>query len=373
MKRTTTFGSTVDHLVIFNYAMDTAHPIFGHQFKIALELSRFFGHTTVLTGRLGKGDIPPRIKVISHKLEERSSILALIIFLAQLSANISSRRRTLVFSHMTETHSLVAGVLLRIFRVPHILWYAHAHASWRLKLTHKLVDSILTSTPGSFPLTSRKLKVIGQGIDDALFPFEENRADDKNFVYFGRLDSSKQIDKLMQVIKGVQSEGIDLRLTLIGKPTGRQNQDYLKWVIDNYRSLFENRSISIADPIPREKLRDHTDSFFAFLHAFQGSLDKSLLEATLLGLHVVTLNAEFISEFGTYQQLVPPDEEDFLLAEVLALLKLNQRDRQNLLKIRREQVMNSHILKKWIPQVIESFASHANTYLVSDEEFTVEE
>jgi hypothetical protein len=52
--------------------------------------------------------------------------------------------------------------------------------------------------------------------------------------------------------------------------------------------------------IPRYLLSESMQKQDAFIHAFEGSLDKAVLEATFMGLPVVTINPEYLKIFGSW-------------------------------------------------------------------------
>ena len=91
-----------------------------------------------------------------------------------------------------------------------------------------------------------------------------------------------------------------MELSLIGDPSnleGRQQFD-----------LFVNKTLAdqnagwlhIMPSIPREQIPKTLGEHNIFIHAFRGSLDKSILEATAVGLPVVTQNNEYLKLFGQW-------------------------------------------------------------------------
>ena len=79
-------------------------------------------------------------------------------------------RKFIIFSHMTEVQSGIIAPISKLLGIRHLLWYAHKSKSKYLVWNNIFVDEILTSTSGSCPIKSHKIKPIGQGIDQNLFP-----------------------------------------------------------------------------------------------------------------------------------------------------------------------------------------------------------
>ena len=85
----------------------------------------------------------------------------------------------------------------------------------------------------------------------------------------------------------------DIELNLIGKPSVGNKSDYLH-KLSELASLHS--FIHISPPVARKNLPDLLNGNDVFIHAFQGSLDKTLIEATLAGLPVITINNEYLNE-----------------------------------------------------------------------------
>ena len=85
-----------------------------------------------------------------------------------------------------------------------------------------------------------------------------------------------------------------------------------------------------------------------FLHAYRGSLDKALLEATCHGLPVVTLNKEFIEIFGKWGRT----NELSLESEFLALSNLDNVARNAEIERRANIVVREHSLDHWTERMV---------------------
>ena len=81
-----------------------------------------------------------------------------------------------------------------------------------------------------------------------------------------------------------------------------------------------------------------------FVHAFIGSLDKSLIEATMGGLSVVTLNREFFHEFPECR----PREISSLNQGLLELLELKPEERKAVNEAMQARAIANHSFENWI-------------------------
>ena len=88
-----------------------------------------------------------------------------------------------------------------------------------------------------------------------------------------------------------------------------------------------------------------------FIHAFEGSLDKTLVEATLSGIPVATINKEYIESFGSWSNLNPLRPLN-LEDEFHALLSCDQVSLDNEISRRRKIAIDNHDLDGWITRLI---------------------
>lgn len=285
-------------LLVFNYAMDQSDPIFSHQFDAIVGLAGKFGKVVVITQRQASFTVPFNVKVINLHWKTGRSFSNSVRFLELLIKVLIDDKPEIVFSHMTEKLSLIAAPLLKILRIPHFLWYAHASTSLSLKITSNFVNAILTSTAGSCPIKKSRVRIVGQAIDTERFRGKvPQKTHPKNFIHVGRLDKSKNIDLL---IHKVLIENSDNYLTLVGAPSNSEAEDYWGSIKTKYAHLLKSGKLIAYGPIQRSELPALLINYDVFIHAFYGSLDKSILEATACGLPVVTTNPEYLSIFGSW-------------------------------------------------------------------------
>ena len=75
-----------------------------------------------------------------------------------------------VFCHMIPRYVIFAAPWTRRHGKPLLHWYTHRQVSPELRLARRLATRILTAAPGSYPLPSAKVVVMGHGIEADLFP-----------------------------------------------------------------------------------------------------------------------------------------------------------------------------------------------------------
>jgi glycosyltransferase involved in cell wall biosynthesis len=253
---------------------------------------------------------------------------------------------------MTETSAVLFGLYFSLIQCRQVLWYAHAHKSVRLIIAAIFMNSICSSTKGSMPLKSSKVVLIGQLADPALFPFSpKDLSKDLTLIHYGRFDQSKNIRLLIQVLKRLLDQGVNSKLIIIGSPTTLESEQYQLTIRREFQELLNTDALTIAPAQPRAELISYLNRCDIFLHAFQGSLDKSIIESTLAGIPIATLNQEYLNNFGKWdngEQWLQENDVAILSQEILAIKSMNKMDLRIELDRRFNIALQDHTLEKWV-------------------------
>ena len=344
-----------------NYSLDPSNTIFGHQHEIVEKLSSKFVSTAVISAHGSQVKIKNLDdKNILHLVIDWKENKSLRNILRAYSVFIKALyffRPQLVFFHMTDTLAAMFSPLLALFRIPQALWYAHASNSKRLKISRLFMKTIVSSTPGSFPEKDKRVRYIGQSINTELFSFQERNLESPiHAIYFGRFDPSKNLDRVIETaLINSDDEGHVDSLTIIGTPSNQKAEIYKEGLERRFKSLISNQKLFFYPSVPRSAIPDLTKRYNLFIHSFEGSLDKVLLEATLLGLPVVTVNQEFINEFGYWSN---PGAN--LKEELLGYMNSDLKHRKAEVFRRHEIVLRNHGIEGWIEKLYDELISLSN-------------
>jgi glycosyltransferase involved in cell wall biosynthesis len=269
--------------------MDSGHPSLGHQFSVVTKLAKNFAFVEVLTTSYSGEVLPSNVMVTTVPWKSRHPFFnAFQLWFAFLKVCLK-RTPNFVFSHMAPLNSIAVAPLTNLCRIPHTLWYAHAHNPKMLRLAVLLVNVVVSSTKGSFPFKTPKLLLIGQGVDAEIFARPKNSNESKfDFFYAGRMDSSKNIELIVRSLTQFKSNFPEIKLTLIGNGSSC-------FVSDLNRSWIEAKESIKRDQLPAEFVKHGT-----FIHAFIGSLDKVLIEAAMMKRPIISINPEYLREFESF-------------------------------------------------------------------------
>jgi glycosyltransferase involved in cell wall biosynthesis len=332
--------------------MDPTDPIFSHQLDAVIELSSHFKKVFVLSSRSADGlPIPHNVKVLSSRWLPGRPLAGAVRFTLNLLFVLIRYSPNVTFSHMTEVQSAIAAPLLRLLRTPHYLWYAHVSPSKYIKWSHFWCTGIITSTEGSCPIESKKVYAIGQAINPKDFQFTSRDGFGKKFIHIGRLDPSKNLDKIIDLLFCDENAAQNYRLLQIGSPSSTKFNSFKEEIFLKYGNLLKSGSLQIISSIPRRDIPKQLNESDVFIHAFQGSLDKTLVEATMAGLPVVTINREYRKIFGSWTS----DPEASLQQELEGYLGLMEGgyDMESELHRRHMVALTSHSQDHWVSALAE--------------------
>ena len=328
--------------------MNSSHPLLSHQISVVRKMSPYFEKITVLTGDASDEILPLNVKVINMNWVLKSPIRNAASYLIAMVKIFLRDRPDILFSHMTEVQSLFAIPFTKIMKIPHYLWYAHKNKSFALAICHKFVTSIITSTSGSCPYSGNRVISIGQAIDfDQFFQSPQSKLERAELVHIGRSDPSKRIDLIVDAFAFARIQFPELRLTMIGSPSSHENQMKLEEIKLRHQELIASGSLIFLESVERSAVPKILQKYDLFIHAYNGSLDKSILESIISGIPVVTLNHEFRIEFGTWSG----ELDSNLGVELISCLTEDPAVLVDKVKAQQKIALESHSLENWIARL----------------------
>ena len=331
-------------MVIFNYALDETHPVLSHQVELVEALAQNFKKVVVITGSLKWTPTDNKIRAHSTNWIQGQNVRNVAKFYFVLFKVLMRERHFVVFSHMTLVQSFFAAPILKLTRKPHFLWYAHKQNSLMLKLVSFTLSGLITSTRGSCPIQTKKVYCVGQSINESNFtrefPVEQPIT---KFVHIGRADPSKKLELIIETIHKLRLVHPDFELALIGNPSTDHYVRAYESLQEKWESAVTEGWLTFHDSIPRRHIPLILSENHVFVHAYSGSLDKTLIEATMSGLAVATLNKEYQNDFGSWQS----DCENLYL-EIKEILEINTEGLRKEIERRRQLAIKLHSIDHWV-------------------------
>ena len=211
-----------------------------------------------------------------------------------------------VFCHMIPRYVLFAAPWTRLHHKPLWLWYTHREANAELRLAHALSTRILTASPGSFPLPSHKVTVMGHGIETDLFPPSESENAPPEIVHVARLARIKRQDWLIRAASMLMQRGDvrPFRVVIVGGPV-EHDPGYATELEALARTLEPMPPVTFTGPLPRDQLAEVLHGCAAAVNLSPpGLFDKAVLEAMLSAKPTLVTNTDFVPLLGEASELL---------------------------------------------------------------------
>lgn len=252
--------------------MDPVNQVFSHQVAVALKLSKNFDDFYVITSDHGEVEFGrEKFPIVTLDWNKVGKIRKIWSLYFQTLRALIFFQPTHVFYHMVDTHCSLVSPIFRIFQIPQILWYAHTSNSKPLIFSSFFVNRILTSTTASFPSKSKrmaqKVRAIGQGIDVGLFPQLWKTSNDiDSAVSVGRLDRSKGLMQILQVLGNERRIPEGFRIAFIGSPITEGSSEYVIESLRNAKHSYPHIEVALLGKIPRFELGTEIAKYDFFIH-----------------------------------------------------------------------------------------------------------
>jgi len=260
-------------LLIITQKVNRKDSILGFFHRWIEEFAKHCEKVTVICLEKGEHDLPGNVKILSLGKERGNSKFDQLMWFYQYIWD-ERKNYDAVFVHMNQIYILLGGLLWKAWGKKVSLWYTHKQVSFSLKLAEKIADVIFTASKESFRLQSKKLQVIGHGIDTEFFCPDESVQREDWWLSVGRLTLSKGHAK---AINEAAQAGKELRV--VGDGPEISNLEKVKNDL--------NARVNFLGPLIQDEVRDLYRRAERLIHRSNtGSLDKVVLEAAACGLKV---------------------------------------------------------------------------------------
>jgi glycosyltransferase involved in cell wall biosynthesis len=266
------------------------------------------------------------------------------------------------FSHMMPKFTILAAPVLKVNKIPMVLWYAHKAITNILKLAHFLVNKVITASPESFRIKSKKVIVTGHGIDTKLFtpPQERSNKNEIRILTVGRLSPIKNYGTLISAINlMVKEEEIkNNRVKIVGGTPEGKNDNYEISLKEQVKHLNFSDHINFVGSVPfRETVRYYQKGDIFINLSDTDSIDKAILEAMACGCIPITSNRSFAAVFGKFREIlmVPKGNAKLLAEKIQSISRMPNSEKNELRKSLRQIVIDNHSLDKLSERLMRVF------------------
>lgn len=300
-------------LLIITQKVDINDDVLGFFHRWIEEFAKYCEKVTVVCLQKGEYSLPENVKVLSLGKEIKASKLKYIFnfykYIWQERKNYDA-----VFVHMNSEYIILGGIFWRLLNKKIGLWYVHRKVNLKLKIAEKFTDEIFTVAKESFQLQSKKLNIVGHGIDIGSFACEKlkNKSDIINILHVGRITKIKNVDILIKAA-AILCKKINTRISFIfiGAPITEEDKRYFVYIKDLIDNLQIQDRITFLGSIPNKEIKSYyCQANIVVNMAPTGGVDKVILEAMASKTPVLTSNKAFLNYFEGYSDLLMFQEND---------------------------------------------------------------
>lgn len=282
-------------LLILTQKVDVNDPNLGFFHQWIEEFARQCETILVICLYEGEHALPKNVRVVS--LGKESGVTR-ANYVFRFFTYIWRERRNYhaVFVHMNQIYVILGSFVWHFLGKRLSWWYAHGSVNLSVRIAEKLADIIFTSTPEGFRIKSKKVHVVGQGIDVSLFARQkkENHGDVFRIVSVGRIGPVKHLDVLIKALPIVMKTIPQAQLYLYGLPQTLEEKEYLRTLEILVVGQGLQESVHFCGPVVYGDVPRVLADADVFVQASQtGSLDKAVLEALATNVPAVSTNEAF--------------------------------------------------------------------------------
>ena len=286
-------------LLITTQALDSSDPVLGFFVQWVGEFAKHCEQVTIICLRKGEYQLPQNVRVFALGGGTKASrAYKLLRGAYKFRGNYDA-----VFVHMNPEYLVVAGFLWRLLHKRTVLWYTHKSVNVKLRIATLFANAVITASKESFRLPTKKLTVVGHGIDTDFFSPDESVARGTHALSVGRLMPAKRHDL---AIRKAHEDGRTLHIA--GDGSERKNLQAL--------ADMTGARVTFLGGLNQTQLRQEYRQAAYLVHTSEtGSLDKVVLEALACGLpirtndpalkHLEGATAEFIRQNHSLSSLIP--------------------------------------------------------------------
>lgn len=244
----------------------------------------------VFSTHIGQYNLPPNVRAIELG---GGSFLGRCKWIINTTRSVilylKLKKNVIIFHHMSQYTAIYPGILFRLFQTNQGLWYAHNHKNLSLFIAEKVVNFGFTSVKGAFPINSRKVHIIGQGINVNKFLISEKILERKQnaIVSLGRISPVKNLEKLLSAdIKNFE-------IQFIGRVIDHRYKIELQLLAKK-----QGKTLKILNPIPYRSVPKYLANWKYYYCGTQVAVDKASIEAALSGCLILSTNSNVIQLTG---------------------------------------------------------------------------
>ena len=348
------------NLLMITPAVDLKDSFHGFTHTWVNELGDRVDILFVITLKKGEADLGENVKLFS--LDSKKNKISKFIYLNRLLLDIVPRV-DIIFTHMFPEFPIFVAPYAKIFKKKIVMWRAHGHVSLTNRISHVLVDKVVTPSKESFRIKSKKVTITGHGIDTDRFKpslSQKSEEDKKTILSVGRISPVKDYETLIKAADSlIKEKGIkDLNFVIVGGAPIESEEEYFESLKNMVKDLKLKNNVKFVGSVPYDEVVNHYQKCDIFISASQtGSIDKAVLEAMACGKPAITCNEAFEKVFEKYSSILMFKKNDptNLVNKITHILQMDGIQRNELCHNLRDIVEKGHSIESLADKLIKVF------------------
>jgi glycosyltransferase involved in cell wall biosynthesis len=325
------------NLLITTQKVDIDDDVLGFFHGWLLEFAKHCESLTVICLYEGRHELPANVRVLSLGKESGRSRWK---YLWRFYGHIFRERfgYDSVFVHMNPEYVVLGGLFWRMLGKKVFLWYLHRAVNAKLRLAEILASVVFTASPESFGIPSRKLQVVGHGIDCQRFlpgrPALPFSPEGFRLLCVGRISpikNQKMLVEAMAILRDKHGRS-GVKLDIVGASARESDSSYLQAVKDLADSLGLSESIRFVGSVPNQGIAPfYAGSDLSINLCPTGGMDKVVLESWASSLPCLLRNKTFSPYLANYPEYIfDSDDPEALAARIDSIIGMrSERYRQS--------------------------------------------
>lgn len=340
-------------LLITTQAVDLSDPILGFFHRWIEEFSKHCDEVHVICLRRGETQLPANVHVHSLGKESGRGRVARTFTFLKLVWTLRNKHDA-VFAHMNPEYVVLAGWFWRLRSKPVVLWYVHKSVTWWLKVAVWFATVVCTAVRNSISIQSPKIRVLGHGIDIAAMQGIPASLDATLVMKtVGRISKSKGIDTILDMCDLLARENEPFALAVIGAPATDEERVFATAMERRAAAAPFAARVQFKGPIRNTQVPEALIGTNFFLNISNtGGLDKSVLEAALLGIPVLSTNPTFRELLEPHGLFFETADPAILVGMISAFRKKSENEQQRIVRDVAAQVRSAHALDRLILAIL---------------------
>ncbi len=290
-------------LLIFVNKFDENDDLLGFFMGWVSRLSQNFEKIIIIAQSVGKYPKQKNVTVCSLNKEQTkcwfSRLVKFYKYLWQFRDDYD-----IVFIFMAPSWVVGAWLPVKLLGKKLTFWYAVWKDSLKLRLATFFSDKVVSSISRAFPFQTKKLILVGQGIDVSYFKPDESVRESNRLLFLGRISPIKNLEILIGAlgkIKNLSPQIYDkIRVEIIGAPASEKDSNYLTEMKKFAVVVGIDKKLEWLGKISHRYILPYYQKAGIFINLTPtGSFDKTMLEAMACGDLLLASNEalrEFFSE-----------------------------------------------------------------------------